>query len=140
MNVSGIPSTLISSMISGVPSTPFSSVVWRMKAPSSNVTQTMVSTKLIGTNTFLFPRSMSNHSTQSIPSATNHFLYGVPYLTSHLSSFVSSSHVNPSFGSRGMMPPYSPFSFGGAHIPQCNHMVGGWNPPSYGPNPSFTFP
>ena len=39
-----------------------------------------------------------------------------------------------------MMPPYSPFSFGGIHIPQPNIMVGGWNLPSYGSNPRFTFP
>jgi hypothetical protein len=37
------------------------------------------------------------------------------------------------------MPPYSPFVFGGGHIPQPTPMVGGWNPPSFGPNPSFTF-
>ena len=48
--------------------------------------------------------------------------------------------MNTSFGSRGMMPPYSPFSFGGSHIPQPTLIVGGWNLPSYGSNPSFTFP
>jgi hypothetical protein len=74
-----------------------------------------------------------------MPSATNPFSFGMPDMTSHFSSSVSSSHVNPSFGSRGMTPPYTPFSFGGGHIPQPNPMVGGWNPPSYGPNPSYTF-
>jgi hypothetical protein len=38
------------------------------------------------------------------------------------------------------MPPYSPFSFGGSHIPQPTLIVGGWNLPYYGSNPSFTFP
>jgi hypothetical protein len=37
------------------------------------------------------------------------------------------------------MPPFSPFSFGGSHIPQPTLMVGGWNIPSHGSNPSFTF-
>jgi hypothetical protein len=37
------------------------------------------------------------------------------------------------------MPPYSPFSFGGSHIPQPTLMVGGWNHRFYESNPSFTF-
>jgi hypothetical protein len=61
-------------------------------------------------------------------------------MNSHLASLVSSSYVNPSFGPGGTLPPYSPFSFAGVHIPQPNPMVGCWNPPSSGPNPSFTFP
>jgi hypothetical protein len=60
-------------------------------------------------------------------------------MSSHLSSSVSSSYVNPSFGLGGMLPPYSPFSVGEICIPQLNPMVGGWNPPSSGPNPSFIF-
>jgi hypothetical protein len=127
-------------VISGVPSTPLSSMVWILEAPSSNATQPMVSAQPMGTNPFVFPYGMPNHSTQSIPSATNPFSYGMPDMTSHFSSSVSLSHVNPSFGSGGMMPPYTPFSFGGGHIPQSNPTVGGWNPPSSGPNPSFTFP
>jgi hypothetical protein len=81
-----------------------------------------------------------NHDTQPIPWASNHFSHGMPDMSSHFPSSVSSSYVNPSFGSGGMMPPYSPFSFGGSHIPQPTLMVGGWNLPSYGSNPSFTFP
>jgi hypothetical protein len=61
-------------------------------------------------------------------------------MSSHLPSFVSSSYVNPSFGSGGMKPPFSPFSFGGSHIPQPTLMVGGWNLHSYESNHSFTFP
>jgi hypothetical protein len=38
-----------------------------------------------------------------------------------------------------MMPPYSPFLFGGGHILQSNPTVGGWSPPSSIPNTSFTF-
>ena len=75
-----------------------------------------------------------------MPWASNPFSFYMLGMTSHLSSSVSSSYVNPSFGSWGMMPPYSPFVFGGGHIPQPTPMVGGWNPPSYGTNPSFSFP
>jgi hypothetical protein len=38
------------------------------------------------------------------------------------------------------MPHYTSLSFGGGHIPQSTSMVGGLNPPSYGPNTSFNFP
>jgi hypothetical protein len=37
------------------------------------------------------------------------------------------------------MPPYSPFSCSGSHIPQPTLTVEGWNLPSYGSNSSFTF-
>jgi len=47
------------------------------------------------------------------------------------------TNENPSFGSWGTTPPYVPFSFGGGHIPQGAPTVGGWNPPSFRPNPSF---
>jgi hypothetical protein len=83
---------------------------------------------------------MSNHDTQPIPWDSNHFSHGIPNMSSHLPSCVLSSYVNPSFGSGGMMPPYSPFSFGGSRIPQPTITIGIWNIPSYGSNPSFTFP
>jgi hypothetical protein len=38
------------------------------------------------------------------------------------------------------MPPYSLFLFGGGHIPQPTHTVGGWTHPSSGSKPRFTFP
>jgi hypothetical protein len=96
--------------------------------PSVSATQPMVFSHSMGTNPFVFPSGMSNHDTQPIPWASNHFSLGMPDMSSHLPSSVSSSYVNPSFGSGGMMPPYSPFSFGGSHIPQPTLMVGGWNP------------
>jgi hypothetical protein len=98
----------------------------------------MVSTQSMGMNHFLSGKP--NHSPHSMPWASNTFSFGMPYMKSHLSSSVSSSYMNPRFGSRGMMPPYYYFSFGGVHIPQPNLMVGGWNPTSSGSNPRFTFP
>jgi hypothetical protein len=61
----------------------------------------------------------------------------MPDMMSQLSSSVSTTNVNPSFGYGGTMPPFAPFSFGGGHIPQTNPTVGGWNSLSSGPNPNF---
>jgi hypothetical protein len=91
-------------------------------------------------NPFVFLSGTPNHDTQPIPWASNPFSFGMLDISSHFPSFVSSSYVNPSFRSWGMMPPYSPFSFGGSHIPQPTLTVGVWNPPSSGPNLSFAFP
>jgi hypothetical protein len=52
----------------------------------------------------------------------------------------SPAYMNPSVGSRGMMTLFSTSVFDESHIPQPNLTVGGWNIPSYGYNPSFTFP
>jgi hypothetical protein len=100
----------------------------------------MVSSQPMRTNPFVFPGGSPDHSTQSMPWASNPFSFGMPDMTSHLSSSVSMANVNPSFGSGGTTPPYVPFSFGGGHIPQVTPTVGGWNPPSSGPNPSFNAP
>jgi hypothetical protein len=96
-----------------------------------NTTQPMVFSHSTGTNTFVFPSGTSNHDTQPIPWASNPFSFGMSDMSSHFLSFVSSSYVNHSFGSGGMIPPFSPFLFFGGHIPQPTLMVGGWNPPSY---------
>jgi hypothetical protein len=100
----------------------------------------MVFAHSMGMNPFVFPSSTSSNDTQQIPWASNHFSLGIPDMSSHFPSYFLSSYVNPSFGSRGMMPPFSPFSFSGSHIPQPTLMVGGWNLPSYGCNPRFMFP
>jgi hypothetical protein len=94
----------------------------------------------MGTNPFVFLSGMPIHDTHPIPWASNNFSHGMSDMSSHLPSYVSLSYVNPSFVSGGMMPPYSPFSFGGSHILQPTLTVGGWNIPSYGSNPSFNFP
>jgi hypothetical protein len=108
--------------------------------PSVSATQPLVFSHSMGNNPFVFSSGISNHDTQLIPWASNHFFHGMPDVSLHLPSSVSLPYVNPSFGSGGMMTPFSPFSFGGSHIPQIIITVGGWNIPSYGSNPSFTFP
>jgi hypothetical protein len=109
-------------------------------SPLVGTTQLMVFAHSMGTNPFVFLSGTLNHDTQSIPWASNIFSPGMPDMSLHLLSSVSSPYMNPSFGSAGMRPPYSPFSFGGSHIPQPTLTVGGWNLPSYGSNPNFTFP
>jgi hypothetical protein len=108
--------------------------------PSVSATQPKVFSHSMGMNPFLFPSGRPNHDTEPIAWASNIFSHGMSDMSLHFPSSVSSPYVNLSFGSGGMMPPYSPFLFGGSHIPQPNFRVGGWNLPSYGSNPSFTFP
>jgi len=117
MNVLGIPLTPLSYMISGISSTPSSSVVWVPETPSSSATQLVISIRPMGTDPFIFIFGMLNHDSQSIPSASNAFSFGMSNMTSQLSSFVSTTNMNPSFGSGGTMPPYVPLSFCGIHIP-----------------------
>jgi hypothetical protein len=105
-------------------------------APSFTATSPMTFTHFMGTNPSAFHNGMQNYDTQSMPWVSNHFSHGMPDMSSHFPSSVSSPYVNPSFGSGGMMPPYSPSSFGGSHIPQTTLTVGGWNLPSY----ESTFP
>jgi hypothetical protein len=71
-------------------------------------------------------------------SLSNHFPLDVPMLSPFPSS-PSYAYMNPSFGSGGMMAPFSISSFDRSHIPQLNLIVGGWNLPSYRSNPRFTF-
>jgi hypothetical protein len=107
--------------------------------PSVNATHPILFSHFMGTNLSMLPSDMKNHDTQSIPWASNHFSHSMPDMCSHLPSFPSPSYMNPSFGSRGMMPPFSKFSFDGSYTPQPNLTVGGWNIPSHRSNHSFTF-
>jgi hypothetical protein len=72
----------------------------------------------------MFINGMHNYGTQSMPWVSNHFSHGMSNMSLHFPSFVSPLYANTSFGSGGMMPPYS-------HILQTPIMIGGWNLPSY---------
>jgi hypothetical protein len=137
MNVSGIPSTPTYAMASGITSTASSFFVCILETLSLNATQPMVSTQSMGINPFVFPRDMPNDSIHSMPWASNTFSFHMPNMTSHISSFVLTSNVNPSFGSGGTTPPYTPFLFGWGHIPKPSPIVGGWNPHFSRPNPIY---
>jgi hypothetical protein len=130
MNVLTTPLTPTSAIVSGVPLNLASSMVCIPKNPLLNTFQSMVSSQPMRMIPFVLPGSSSDHNTQSMPWASYPFSFGMPYMTSRMSSSVSTTNVNSSFDSRGMMPPYVPFSFCGGHIPQPYPTIGGWNPPS----------
>jgi len=140
MNVSRTPSTPAFAIVSGVPSTPTSSMVWILENISLNISTLVVSSQPMRMNPFVFPGGSPIHGTHSMHWASNPFSFGMPNMTLHLSSYVLTSDMNPSFGFGGKMSPYVPFSFGGVHIPQPTPTVGGWNTPSSGPNPNFNAP
>jgi hypothetical protein len=101
--------------------------------PSFTATSPMPFTHFKGTDTSVFYNGMKNYDTQSMPWVSNHFSNGMLEMSSHFPSSASSPYVNPSCGSGGMLPPYSPFSFGGSHIPQTTLTVGVWNIPPTNP-------
>jgi hypothetical protein len=137
MNVSSTPSTPSYIIFSGFPLTPASSMVWIPENHLLNTSQPMVSSQHMRTNPFVFPGGSLDHRTWSIPWASNPIFFGMLDMISHVSSSVLTSNVNPSSHFGGMTPPYVSFSFGWGNIPQPTPMVGRWNPPSYGTNPSF---
>jgi hypothetical protein len=77
--------------------------------PLVGTTEPMVFAHSMGMNHFVFPSGTQNHDTQPIPWAYNICSHGMPDMSSHLPSYVSSPYVNPIFGSGGMMCPYSLF-------------------------------
>ena len=79
----------------------------------------------MGENSSTFYNGTQNYGTQSTPWVSNHFSHGMSDMSSHLSSSVSLSYANTSFGSGGMMPLSYPSLFGGAHILQTPLTVGG---------------
>jgi hypothetical protein len=131
------PSTPIPSVVSGIPLTPSAMMVGVLEIPSPTATQPVVSTRPIGTNPFEPLFGTPGYNSQSIPSVSNPFSFGMPNMTSELSSSSPTTNANPSFGLGGMAPLHALLSFGGGHIPQTNPMVGG-QPRFYsGSNPSL---
>ena len=111
------PLTPIYFVISGIPSNPSASMVGASEIPTPTSTQPMDSTQPIGTNPFRSLFGMPGYNSQSIPLVSNPFSFGMPNMTSQLSSSIPMANVNPSFGPVGMAPPYALLSFGGGHIP-----------------------
>jgi hypothetical protein len=110
------------------------------EVPILTPTQPVVSTQPIVMNPFGSLFGMPGYNSQSIPSVSNPFSFGMPNMTSQLSSSIPVTNANPSFGPGGMAPLHTPLSFGGGHIPQMNPMVGGQPPFSFGSNPSLNAP
>jgi hypothetical protein len=95
----------------------------------------MVSTQPIVTNPFGSLFGTPGYNSQSIPSVSNPFSFGMPNMASQLSSSIPTTNANPSFGPGGMAPPRTPLSFGGSQIPQTNPTVGCQPHFSFGSNP-----
>jgi hypothetical protein len=136
----GSPSTPIPSVISGIPSTPSSMTVGVSEIPNPTTTQPMVSMQPIEMNPFESLFGKSGYNSQSMPSVSNPFYFGMPNMTSQLSSSILATNANPSFVLGGMAPSHAPLSFGGGHIPQMNTTVGGQPPFSSRSNPSLNAP
>jgi hypothetical protein len=56
--------------------------------------------------------------------ASSPFYYGMPNFTSQFSTAILAAGHNASIGLGGTTPPYTPFPFGGSHIPQTNPNIG----------------
>jgi hypothetical protein len=100
----------------------------------------VVSTQPIVTNPFGSLFGTPGYNSQSIPSVSNPFSFGMPNMTSQLSSSIPANNENPSLGPGGMAPPHTPLSFGGGHIPQTTPTVGSQPPFPPGSNPSLNAP
>jgi hypothetical protein len=92
---------------------------------SVSATHPMGFNHFMGTDPSVFPNGMKNHDTQSVPWASNHLSLCTPNMSSKFSSSPLPSYMNPSFGSEGLMPTFSTFSFDGNHIPQLTLTMGG---------------
>jgi hypothetical protein len=156
MSVLRSHSTPTSTMVSGVPKTPSPSITWISTTLLGSTTMSMSLAQSMGMIPYVFSSSMTlpssistppsmfsmgmlGYNAQSMPLVSNHFYFGMSNMTQHMSSFISTSNVNTSFGSGGISPPYNPFPFGRVHIPRYFPIVGGCNAPSFVPNPIYIF-
>jgi hypothetical protein len=132
----GSPSTPIPTIVNGTPSTPSTTMVVVTKVPIITHVHPIVNTQLISTNPFVFLCHSSGYNTKSMPMASSPFSYGMLNFTSQFSSSILVSSLNTGIGLSNMPPPHTPFSFGGAHVPQTNPIVGGLPPINPRSNPS----
>jgi hypothetical protein len=94
-----------------------------------------VNTQPIATNPFGSLGHSPGYNVQSIPMASSPFSYGMPNFTSQFSNSIPAAGTNASIGLGGTTPPYTPFSFGGTHVPQMTPTIGGIPPFNPGSNP-----
>jgi hypothetical protein len=108
-------------------------------APSFTTTSSMTFTHFMGMNLSALHNGIQNYDTQSMLWVSNHFPIDISNMLSPFPSSPYPTYVNPSFGSEGTMAPPPTSSFDGSHVPLPTLIVGGWNLPSYGSNPSHIF-
>jgi len=61
-------------------------------------------------NPFRYVFGTLGYNSQSIPSVSNPFSFGIPNMTLQLLSSIRVANANPSFGRGGMAPPYAPLT------------------------------
>jgi hypothetical protein len=94
------------------------------EAYTDTMAQLVVNASSLASNPFGgFGHSLS-YNVQSIPMASIPFYYGMPNFTSQFSTAIPVASPNASLGLGSTTPPYTPFPFGGSHIPQMNPNVG----------------
>jgi hypothetical protein len=124
----GSPSTPIPTIVNSTPLTPSTTMVVVSEVPIITHVHPIVNTQPIATNPFGSLCHSLRYNIQSIPIASSPFSYGMPNFTSQFSSSIPTSSLNTSIGLGGMAPPHTPFSFGGAHVPQTTPTVRGLPP------------
>jgi hypothetical protein len=124
----GSPSNSIPFVVNGNPSMPSTTVVVVPEVPVITYIRPAVATQPIVMNPFGSLFGTPGYNAQSIPSVSNPFSFGMPNMTSQLSSSIILNNTNPIIGLGGMAPLHIPLLFGGAHIPQMNPMVGSQPP------------
>jgi hypothetical protein len=136
----GSPLTPIPILVNGTPLTPSTTMVSTSKVPVITPIQPRVATQPLVMNPFGSIFGTPRYNTQSTLLVSNPFSFGMPNMTSQLSSSILENNTNPSIGLGGMTPPHIPLLFGGAHIPQMTPMVESQPPFHPGSNNSLNAP
>jgi hypothetical protein len=147
----GSSSTPNPTIVNGTPSTPAATTVAVPEAYTGTMARPVVNASSLASNPFGGFGHSPSYNVQTIPMASSPFSYGMPNFTSQFSTAIPAAGPNASFGLGGTTPPYTPFPFGGSHIPQVNPNVGsvpilnpgsnpstaGWNNPAGGQVPPY---
>jgi hypothetical protein len=97
----------------------------------------VVNTSSLASNPFEGFCHSPSYNVQSIPMSSSPFSYGMPKFTSQFSTSIPPVGPNASLGLGGTTPPYTPFLFGGSHIPKMNPNVGIFHVLNPDSNPSM---
>jgi hypothetical protein len=128
--------TPIPTIINGTPSKPAATTVIGTKAYTSTMDWLAVNDSSLASNPFGGLGNSSGYNVQSVPMASSPFSYGMPNFMSQFLTSIPATGPNTSFGLGETTPPYTPFPFGGSHIPQANPSLGSVPFVNPGSNPS----
>jgi hypothetical protein len=116
--VNGTPSTPTPTIVNGTPSTPATTMVIVPKAPIITMDRPIVNAQSLTSKPFGSLGHSLRYNFQSIPMDSSPFSYGMSNFTSQFSNTIPAAGSNAIIGLGGNTPPYTPFSFGGSHMPQ----------------------